>query len=437
MRADAKRRRVVVFVFIRVRVRVGQPLSSLRGGPPWRVPRDFHLHVGRVPEHAVERVRGKVQRQRQEPRQSRRERARLVREPRRVVSKPRAVDFVRPLVRTAQPRVRRRVRRHRTCLLLDPELDLFPQVGKPRGVLRAEPHVPAERGGVSVIHGVLLLLRHREEPSRRRQRVAPRRRRDEGVDAGNVEEPDGVAHLAQLGRERRLRRARAPRRGQRQHGEAGKRRTRRARARGLRRHRAGARGRATRRARTPRWWHETAGARGGRRHPARAMASRAKTRIKSVSMCGRRSRRRFSLVFIGEEKHALALLAVSSSGRPLLSPAASTRRVGLFPTRARFPRRRHRDTRSSRGERSRRRPHFPSSATLVIGASGAGEPAAPLGLLRRFPFSEASSSWPQSRLRDLSCCQAIERGGRGSVRRGRRGRRGREASVVGEGATCL
>ena len=139
-------------------------------------------------------------------------------------------------------------------------------------------------------------------------------------------------------------------------------------------------------------------------------------------------RRRFSLVFIGEENHALALLAVSSSGRPLLSPAASTRRVGLFPTRARLPRRRHRDTRSSRGERSRRRPHFPSSATLVIGASGAGEPAAPLGLLRRFPFSEASSSWPQSRLRDLSCCQAIERGGRGSVRRGRRGRRGRTGS---------
>ena len=147
---------------------------------------------------------------------------------------------------------------------------------------------------------------------------------------------------------------------------------------------------------------------------------RAENEEKSVSTP--RNSRFFSLRTL--ENHALALLAVSSSGRPLLSPVASTRRVGLFPTRTRFPGRRHRDTRSSRGERSRRRPHFPSSATLVIGASGAGEPAAPLGRLRRFPFSEASSSWPQSRLRDLSCCQAIERGGRGSVRRGRRGRRG-------------
>ena len=111
-----------------------------------------------------------------------------------------------------------------------------------------------------------------------------------------------------------------------------------------------------------------------------------------------------------------ALLAVSSSGGPFLSPRCRrTPRVGLFPSRHRW---------SCDGIAALARgvcvahPQFPPSAASVICS------AAALGLLRSFPCSEASSSSPQSRLRDLSCARTVAREGRGSVRGGRRERRG-------------
>ena len=316
-------------------------MSSLRGGPPRRVPRDFHLHVGRVPKHAVERVAGRSS-DSAGSHVSRVESARASSENRDAFSRSRGQSI--SFGHWFGPR-------SRACRCASvaigrvssstPNSTCSRKSGSP--AVFSAPSRTYPGAGVSVIHGVLLLLRHREEPSRRRQRVAPRRRRDEGVDAGDVEEPDGVAHLAQLGRERRLRRARAPRRGA--ASARGGWKTPDARAApgdsdDIARARAG--GRRGERARLgggtrPR------GHVGDADIPHARWRVRAKTRIKT-SRCGRRAGVVFSR--LRGERITRSLFSRSRLGRPLLSPAASTRRVGLFPTRACF-----RDGVTTRGAR--------------------------------------------------------------------------------------
>ena len=142
-----------------------------------RVPRDFRLHVGFVPERAVEVVPGLIQTQRQEFHYSDGQNFCLFKEGFDFGSELRAVAFARPLVRPAQNIIRRwrcfRININHNTRPLHAELHLFSKIGFARGVLGAERDVPAKRGRAFHVHFVFGGIIHRKESARRPQRTRP------------------------------------------------------------------------------------------------------------------------------------------------------------------------------------------------------------------------------------------------------------------------